>query len=173
VRIEIRDGSESRPDVAPLAAAVYPPEVLATVVWRDVVSARASRRVLVYNDTTLVAAVGMHTRKGTVDGREADIAGIGGVMTLPTARRRGFGTAAMTAAHEIIAREGVSSFGLLFCEADNFHFYEGLGWSQFGGMVIAEQPGHTGLYTIMPTLVRQFRDVAPIAGVVDLCGLPW
>lgn len=173
VRIEVRDGAESRPDVAPLAAAVYPPEVLATIVWRNVVSARATRRVLVYDGTTLVAAAGMLFRKAKVDGSTTNIAGIGGVMTLPGWRRKGFGRAAMTAAHEVIARDSTSAFGLLFCEPKNFGFYNSLGWTRFDGTVIAEQPGSTGRYEVMTTLVRRFRDAAPEEGTIDLCGLPW
>ncbi|WP_423068265.1 GNAT family N-acetyltransferase [Devosia sp. CN2-171] len=172
MRIEVRDAVESRPDVAPLVAAVYPPEVLATVVWRNVVSARATRRVLVYNGATLVAAAGILFRRATVDDRETNVAGIGGVMTLPAARRKGFGSAAMAAAHEVITNGG-AAFGLLFCEPGNFGFYGSLGWTPFGGTVIAEQRGVTGTYGVMPTLVRPFRDAAPTAGTIDLRGLPW
>jgi aminoglycoside 2'-N-acetyltransferase I len=172
MRVEVREGLASRADVAPLVSAVYPPEVLATVVWRNVVSARATRRVLVYDDATLVAVAGILFRKASVDGRETDIAGIGGVMTLPSSQRKGFGSAAMAAAHEVIARDG-AAFGLLFCEPKNFGFYGSLGWARFGGIIIAEQPGSTGPYEVMPALVRPFRDAAPADGIVDLRGLPW
>jgi len=130
MRVEIRDGLESRPDVGPLAAAVYPPEVLANIVWRSVVSARATRRVLVYDDDgSLVAAAGVLFRTGTLNSSKSNIAGIGGVMTLPTRQREGFGSVAMNAAHQLVARESTSAFGLLFCEPKNFSFYHSLGWS--------------------------------------------
>jgi aminoglycoside 2'-N-acetyltransferase I len=173
MRLEERDGLESRADIAPLAAAVYPPEALATIVWRHIVSAHATRRILVYDGEALVSAAGMLFRNGTVDGVAASIAGIGGVMTLPTARRKGFGRAAMLAAHEVIERGQISAFGLLFCERKNISFYQPLGWRVFDGAVIVEQPGAVGPYRVMPTLVRSFASVAPTTGTIDLCGLPW
>ncbi len=79
----------------------------------------------------------------------------------------------MKAAHELITRDSHASFGLLFCEPKNFRFYAALGWVRFGGTVIAEQPGSTGPYEVMPAMVRSFRQAAPLDGVIDLCGLPW
>lgn len=174
MRVEIRDGLESRPDVGPLAAAVYPPEVLANIVWRSVVSARATRRVLVYDDDgSLVAAAGVLFRTGTLNSSKSNIAGIGGVMTLPTRQREGFGSVAMNAAHQLVARESTSAFGLLFCEPKNFSFYHSLGWSLFAGTVIAEQPTSTAPYTVMPALVHAFLEAAPAEGTIELGGLPW
>jgi GNAT superfamily N-acetyltransferase len=173
VRLEERDGLESQGDVAPLRAAVYPPEVLATIVWRRVVSAHATRRILVYDDAALVAAAGMHFREARVDGVATNIAGIGGVMTLPSAQRRGFGRAAMLAAQESIEHGKRSAFGLLFCELKNIGFYQPMGWRVFNGTVIVEQPGAVGPYQVMPTLVRSLASAAPAEGTIDLCGLPW
>ncbi len=79
----------------------------------------------------------------------------------------------MRAAHEAIARGKTSSFGLLFCEPKNIAFYQSLGWRDFNGTVIAEQPGAVGPYYVMPALVRSFASVAPAEGTIDLCGLPW
>jgi GNAT superfamily N-acetyltransferase len=173
MRIEVRDGLESPGEVAPLVAAVYPPEVLATAVWRDVVSARATLRILVYDVDMLISAVGLLFRRGTIYGTATDIAGIGGVMTHPDARRRGFGKAAMEAAHEVIVRDHGSAFGLLFCETRNYGFYQGLGWRFFDGIVIAEQPNSTGPYQVMAPFVRPFHGKTPPGGTIDLCGLPW
>jgi aminoglycoside 2'-N-acetyltransferase I len=173
MRVEERDGLDSRADIAPLAEAVYPPEALATIVWRHVVSAHATRRILVYDGAKLVSTAGMLFRNATVDGVATNIAGIGGVMTLPTAQRKGFGRAAMLAAHEIIERGKNSAFGLLFCEPKNIGFYQSIGWRVFEGAVIVEQPGVVGPYHVMPTLVRPFASAAPVKGTIDLCGLPW
>ncbi len=72
MRIEVRDGAESRSDIGPLAAAVYPPQVLATIVWRNVASARATLRVLVFDNEMLVAAAGTLFRKATLNGHETE-----------------------------------------------------------------------------------------------------
>ena len=174
IRIIERDGAESRAEVTPLAAAVYPPEVLAIIVWRNVVSARATRRIMVFDDDDrLVAATGMIFRNGLLNGVPVAIGGIGGVMTAPDRRRQGFGRAAVDAAVTAFERAGSPEFGLLFCEAKNIGFYERLGWLVFDGKVLAEQPPSIAVYDIMTTMVRALGAAAPRAGVIDLCGLPW
>jgi GNAT superfamily N-acetyltransferase len=173
MRLEEKDGLESRAEIAPLRAAVYPPDVLATIVWRHVVSAPTTRRILVYDGSTLVSAAGILFRNATVNGIATHIAGIGGVMTLPTAQRKGFGRAAMLAAHEVAERRKTTAFGLLFCEPKNIGFYQSLGWCVFNGTVIVEQPDAVGPYHVMPALVRSFADTVPAEGTIDLCGLPW
>jgi GNAT superfamily N-acetyltransferase len=173
MRIEERDGPESRAETAPLVAAVYPPEVFATIVWRNVVSAPASRKVLVYENDRLMAAAGILFREAEIDGIPARIAGIGGVMTLPEAQGKGFGRAAMLAAHGVTERDGTSAFGLLFCEPKNIAFYERLGWLVFRGTIIAEQPDAIGPYRVMPAMVRPLAGSAPVEGTIDLRGLPW
>jgi GNAT superfamily N-acetyltransferase len=173
VHIEERDGAESWSEIAPLFAAVYPPEVRATVVWRDVAAAHATRRILVYDGADLVAAAGLHFRRATVDGVATDIAGVGGVMTLPYAQRKGFGRAAMLAAQEVMARSETSAFALLFCEPKNIGFYQPIGWRIFGGTVIVEQRDAVAPYRLMPSLVLPLAQTAPPDGTIDLCGLPW
>jgi GNAT superfamily N-acetyltransferase len=173
LRFEEKEGFESRAEVGLLSAAVYPPEVLKTIVWRNVVSARATHRILIYDDMTLVSAAGILFRDATVGGVSTPIAGIGGVMTLPAVQRKGFGRAAMLAAHEAIERGKTSAFGLLFCEPKNIAFYQSLGWRVFNGTVIVEQPGSVGPYRVMPALVRSFASTAPAEGTIDLHGLPW
>ena len=48
-RIEIEDGRAGWPRAAPLLEAVWPPEVVAALPWKDVVWAPADRRVLVFD----------------------------------------------------------------------------------------------------------------------------
>ncbi len=112
---------------------------------------------------------GLFFRDGTHDGLPAKMCGIGGVMTSPTARRKGFAGAAMTRAAE--AMEGVD-FGLLFCEKHNVAFYAGLGWKDFPGRVDCEQPSGRMSFDMMPTMVLPLA-ARPAGGVIDLCGLPW
>jgi aminoglycoside 2'-N-acetyltransferase I len=174
VRVEEGDAAESRAEVAPLVSAVYPPDVLSTIVWRDVVSARSTRRIVVYDDRgKVVSMAGMLFRDAQVNGLPRRIGGIGGVMTLPVAQGQGFGRAAMHAAHEICRGNKTLSFGLLFCEPKNSRFYEGLGWRAFSGTVVAEQSGTNSPYEVMPAMVLSLAEPAPVDGTIDLCGLPW
>jgi aminoglycoside 2'-N-acetyltransferase I len=172
MHLDIRDGDESWREVEPLHDLVYPPEILATIVWRDVTWAHAQRRVLVTEDGTLVAAVGLYFRDGRHDGEATQIGGIGGVVTHPQHRRRGFASAAMRRAAAAFAEAGVD-FGLLFCEAYNIAFYAGLGWQASPGPVIVEQPGSVGPFTIMTPMARGIAAPAPARGTIDLQGLPW
>jgi aminoglycoside 2'-N-acetyltransferase I len=172
MRIEIRPGDDSWREIQPLVELVYPPEVLATIVWRDVAWAHAHRRMLVYDRQQLVSAVGLFPRRGRHDGERVHIGGIGGVMTHPEHRRRGFAGAAMRRARGLFATEGMD-FALLFCEPENIGFYGALGWCLFPGGVIADQPAGCGPFTLMRAMVLGLARAAPACWVIDLCGLPW
>jgi hypothetical protein len=68
MRIDIRNGLQSRPQVLPLFAHVYPENVLRHVVWRNVVSAPAEERVVLLDDADqIVACVGLIFRTGLKD----------------------------------------------------------------------------------------------------------
>jgi aminoglycoside 2'-N-acetyltransferase I len=172
MRVELRGGDETWAIAEPLMELVYPPEIMATMVWRDVTWAHADERVLVHDAERLVSHAGLYLRQGSHDGSAVRIGGIGGVMTHPAYRTRGFASAALRRAEESFRAHGVD-FALLFCEPKNFAFYGGLGWRVFSGMVIVEQPNGRGPFTIMTTMVRDVSTPAPSVGTIDLCGLPW
>ncbi len=171
MRIEIVDGSDGWACAEPLDREVYPPEAMAKVVWRDVTWAHADKRVFVYRDDTPVCHVGLYLRGGTHDGAPVRIAGIGGVMTSPRARRTGCASEAMRAAAIFMDEQRVD-FGLLFCETHNVAFYRGLGWRPFDGEVFCRQPQGRICFDLMHTMLLPRRG-APEGGVIDLCGLPW
>lgn len=173
IKIVERDGATSREEIASLSAAVYPPEVLNRVVWRDVQSAPAVCRVVIYDGDTVVATSGVVFRQGTFDGKPTRIGGVCGVMTLPSARGRGFGRAATTACQKMIDRAPKCDFGLLFCEPTNFDFYSRLGWTFFDGTVIAKQSGSNNTYEVLKAMVCPASAEAPRQGIIDLKGLPW
>jgi hypothetical protein len=83
MRVELRGGDETWPIAEPLMELVYPPEIMATMVWRDVTWAHADERVLVYDAERLVSHAGLYLRQGLHDGSAVRIGGIGGVMTHP------------------------------------------------------------------------------------------
>lgn len=173
MQIEELDGDASRHLVSRLIGAVYPPEVLAEIIWRDVTSARASRRILVTQEGEVVAAAGLHWRDGRLDDVPVCIGGLGGVMTMPELRGNGMGTIAVKAAVKALSKGYQPVFGLLFCEAKNTGFYSRLGWTRFEGEVTVDQPAGRMLYRKMAAMTLPLGGQAPLDGVLDLCGLPW
>ncbi len=172
MRFELVDADGSWKHVEPLENLVYPPEVLETIVWRDVHWAHADKRVLVWDSQTLICHVGIYLRSGLHDGTSVRIGGIGGVQTHPERRRGGIAGRAMKLAAEFIRDEYACDFGLLFCEPHNDAFYAHLGWEKFRGTVLAEQDGISAPFTLMGTHVLGGKSL-PHSGTIDLRGLPW
>ncbi|HEX6842475.1 MAG TPA: GNAT family N-acetyltransferase [Stellaceae bacterium] len=173
MRLEVLDGDRSWDEIVPLVKLVYPPHVLATIVWRDVTWANADRRLVLYEEEQAVAVTSMYMRECLCDGAPIRIGGIGGVMTHPAYRRRGLATAALSHAERLYRDDVGVAFSLLFCEPRLATFYADRGWHSFRGSVIVEQPGGRGPFTIMSTMVRGLGRPAATEGIIDLCGLPW
>jgi aminoglycoside 2'-N-acetyltransferase I len=169
--IEILDGSAGWPLAETLDRVCYPPEVMATVIWRDITWAHADKRIFAYRNGEPACHVGLYLRKARNEAREVFIGGIGGVMTLPAARHQGFASAAMRAAAEEMKSAGCD-FGLLFCEPHNGAFYRGLGWELFAGHAFCDQPSGLFKFDMMNTMVLSVLS-SPQSGTIDLCGLPW
>ena len=173
MHIEIRPGDSAWQQAQPLFAAVWPPEVLATLSWGRVVFAHAQQRVLVSNAAgELVCHVGIHLRPAKWTDSAVRIGGIGGVITRQDSRNKGHASAAMRVAVAHMKEKDGAGFGLLFCEPHNFAFYRGLGWRQFAGPVFAEQPEGRVRFDVMAAFVFDLR-LSPQDGALDLCGLPW
>jgi aminoglycoside 2'-N-acetyltransferase I len=169
MEVELLDGDEGWEVVRALDREVYSPQYMASVVWRDVVWAQADKRVVVRDEGRVVCHAGLFFRDGTLDGAPVRMGGVGGVMTSPAARKRGYASVAMRRAAD--AMDG-ADFGLLFCEAQNIALYAGLGWRVFGGSVHCVQPAGPFLFDMMPAMILPLR-AAPERGAIDLCGLPW
>jgi len=172
MRIEVLDGEEGWPVVEALDREVYPPEYMATVIWKHVVWAHADKRVVAWDEGGRVAChAGLFFRDGTHDGAPVRICGIGGVMTSAAVREQGFASAVMRRAAEEMASRA-TDFGLLFCERHNVRLYAGLGWKIFAGQVHCTQPAGAMIFDMMPNMLLPLKR-APQRGKIDLCGLPW
>jgi aminoglycoside 2'-N-acetyltransferase I len=89
-RIDIKAGDVGWQDAAPLLKAVWPPEVVATLPWRDVVWAPPDKRVLVFDHANaIIGHVAIVIRNATWDDQAVTVGGIGGVATRDDCRRRG------------------------------------------------------------------------------------
>ncbi len=172
-RVEIHDGDAAWPLVEPLDKAVYSDEVMADIVWRDVVWAHATSRVLAWDNDgrAPVSHVGVFRRQGANNGRSVQIGGVGGVMTLPTARGCGFASAAMRTAHALMRDSWACDFAVLFSEAHNYPLYASLGWRIYAGDVLADQVGVREPF-FMTAMVLDLNGKAE-DGTIDLFGLPW
>ena len=157
-----------------LAAAVYPPEVLAGwtghhIEWSDV-----THCVRVSDDAgALVSYAGVLVRDGQLDGRPVRIGGIGGVTTHPAHRRRGLAALALGRAAEWFRERGDVDFGLLVCEPRLLATYGRMGWREFTGTLRVLQRGAPDTFTFNRVMTHSVRTEAPAAGVIDLAGPPW
>lgn len=172
-QIEIVPGDVGRRHAAPLLAAAWPPEVVAFLPSRDVIWAPAERRVLVFNrDIEVIGHVGICVREAIWNARPVRVGGIGGVTTREDSRRRGVASAAMRRAIQEIREVHEADFALLFCEPRQAPVYQKLGWHPFAGDVFVEQPRGRLRFDVAEPHVFDLA-IAPRAGVLDLCGLPW
>ena len=99
------------------------------------------RRFVVYVDgdgPLSHAAVLRHT--ATVNGSIALIGGIGGVVTVPEAQRRGYATLVVGHATDFLQHEWKTDLAMLFCIDRMLNFYEDLGWAKVTCPVLLEQP---------------------------------
>lgn len=135
---------------------------------------RSEWKLIVWEGDAWVSSIALLKKAITVDGKPVTVGGIGGVMTLPEWRGRGYASAAMKAAADFIRDEMKAPFGLLICNPHRAHLYQSLGWKVIEAPTFFEQS----------TGKRQFSDVMLVMtyacteqpwpdGPVDLCGPPW
>ncbi|MFY9855711.1 MAG: GNAT family N-acetyltransferase, partial [Terracidiphilus sp.] len=83
-----------------------------------------TQHVLVFENGIAVSHVGLVKHIVTVGELWVVVAGIGGVLTRPDCRGRGFGQIAMQKAEEFARQSLMTSLGLLFCRAEVCAWYE-------------------------------------------------
>jgi len=173
IEIDVVNGDAPRAAVEPLFAEVWPPHLLKTLPWGEVVFAHADLRVLLRAETgDLACHVGIFRRAVIWNGRKMRAGGIGGVATREAFRRRGYASIALEAAMQTLRDEGSIDFALLFCEPHHAPFYQRRGWKPFDGEIYAEQAEERARFTAIAPYVYDLKR-APRRGTIDLCGLPW
>ncbi len=156
-----------------LRAAVYPPEVIATLPGRFFSWAPPQWSVLLWDDGELVSRVGLLVREIVHDGVTKRIGGIGGVMTHPEKQGRGYAGRAMREAAARFDGELNAAFALLFCRPHLVEFYKRLTWKPFPGRVYVEQSQGRVEFSANGAMVLDVKENAPVHGEIDLNGLPW
>lgn len=147
-------------------------------VWNDAGRAAALKRrpaqwhVVVRRAGVPVAHAGVVRQVGTVGGEPVAFGGVGGVITPPAWRGRGFAAAAMAAAAGVCREQAGAAFGLLFCFEEVAPFYARLGWQRVEAPVVVDQPAGKVAPPFV-TMALPLRGRAWPAGAVDVGGFPW
>ena len=165
---------DERAALKALTAAVYPPEVVAMSPGRHLQWAPPEYSALGFTpEGELVSHVGIVVRTGTLDGAAVQIGGIGSVKTHPRAQGRGYASAGLRRAATALHDDHRVAFSLLVCQEHLLPFYHRLGWLQFAGRLMVEQPTGPTVFTINRPMVLAGLSAAPQDGTIDLKGLPW
>jgi GNAT superfamily N-acetyltransferase len=156
-----------------LGAAVYPPEVVATLPGRFFTWASPQWSVLLWDRDDLVSRVGLLTREIISNGETKFIGGIGGVLTHPARQGQGLASQALREASRLFDEELKVAYALLFCRPHLVEFYKRLAWKPFEGQVFVEQPQGKIEFSVNGAMVLDVKEPAPLNGSLDLNGLPW
>jgi GNAT superfamily N-acetyltransferase len=120
----------------------------------------------------VVSHIGLLRHAVSAGGRTVEVAGVGGVVTVPEAQGRGHAQRGMRHAAEFFCREWGVEFGLLFCGDALVAFYERLGWQPVPEPVVIEQPDGP-VESAFHVLVLPCDGRAWPAGEVRLESFPW
>lgn len=124
----------------------------------------------VYGKPTTHVGILRHTVK--VRRRSIVVAGIGGVVTTPIHRGRGYAVLAMKEVHRFLVKKMRIDFGLLFCPNRLKSFYVRLGWRFIHTTVFIDQPvGSVGLP--LNAMVLQCGSKRWPKGTIFLQSRPW
>lgn len=177
MRVTLRHSAEltaaEQAAIRTLSAAVYPPEMAAAWAGRAIEWAPWEWSAVCWDENGhALAHAGALFRDGLADGKSVRIGGIGGVMTHPLERRRGFAKLVVDRALELLA-EQQADFALLVCLPDVIPVYERLGWKMHPGDLLVRQHGQRVKFTFNVTMTYAISNSAPPRGTIDLLGPPW
>jgi GNAT superfamily N-acetyltransferase len=131
-----------------------------------------TQHVLILEDGIAVAHTGLVKQTVAAGERLVTVAGVGGVLTRPDCRGRGFGQIAMQKAEEFAQQCLMADFGMLFCRAEMCAWYERLGWSQISDPVWIDQPEGC-IRAPLPVMAKCFGQESWPGGTVRLGCFPW
>lgn len=130
--------------------------------------------LLLHVSGALVGSVGLIKRRVRLDGSEATVGGVQGLVIDPAWRGRGHGTRLMRAAHEAIFGRLEADCGFLFCKMELLRFYQSLGWTTVSCPILVERGGGTVLWSESAMILNKERgfDSASIQSI-DIQGKPF
>lgn len=127
---------------------------------------------VLYSDGRPASHAGLLKHVVTVNEKPFTVGGVGGVVTVPEAQKKGFAGRLMRHAAEFLEREWKVDAGLLFCQPWMVAYYEALGWQVLESEVLIDQP--TGkIVSPLQVMVRPVGGASWPTGTVELRSLPW
>ena len=136
-------------------------------VWADV-----DWHILGWVGQELVSHVEIVERVVLVGNEKLSVGGIGGVVTKPHCRHRGYTSSIMKVAQKHLSETLNLKFGLLMCDDAVTPFYEKLGWKVISGPLVYEQPcGQVAFEDIV--MAYSDRNKSFPEGLIDAQGPPW
>lgn len=127
---------------------------------------------VLYSDGQPVSHAGVLRRVVRVNGEPVTVGGVGGVVTVPEAQRKGFAWRLMKHAARFIELEWKVDAGLLFCLPTMVAYYEALGWQALERDVLIDQP-RGRVAAPMCVMVLLLGERPWPSGTVELESLPW
>jgi len=123
-------------------------------------------------DGQLVSHAGMVKAEVQVAGQPIAVGGIGGVVTVGTAQRKGYAERMLQQALAYMGETWQVEFGMLFCLPHVLPFYAGLGWQQIASPISIEQPEGRVLSPLAAMVMPCASERVWPAGLVEM-DLPW
>ena len=127
---------------------------------------------LLYSDGQMVSHAGVLKHVVSVNGKPVTVGGVGGVVTLPEAQKKGFARRLVQHAAKFLEREWKVDAGLLFCRPELKAYYHALGWQGLESPVLIEQPNGK-IASPLCVMVLPFSERRWPQGSVELRSLPW
>ena len=127
---------------------------------------------LFYSGGTLTSHVGILKHVITVNGESVTVGGIGGVVTVPEAQKKGFARRLMQHTAKFLEHEWKVAAGLLFCLPGIVAYYKVLGWQTVESPVIIEQPSGE-MTSPLHVMVLPLHKKEWLDGRIELRSLPW
>lgn len=128
--------------------------------------------LVLLSEGNLVCHAGLLKHGILVDGEPTIVGGVGSVVTVPEAQKRGFARRLMQYTASFLEREWKVEAGLLFCLPKMVAYYEALGWRRVESPVLIERPDGKRASPV-PVMVLPFGGKAWPPGSIELQSLPW
>lgn len=125
-----------------------------------------------YTDGEPVSHVGVLKHVVSVNGEPVTVGGVGGVVTVPEAQKRGFARQLMQHTAKFFEQEWEVDAGLLFCLPKLMAYYGALGWQEVESPVLIEQPSGK-IVSPLRVMVLPLAKAGWSSGRVELRSLPW
>src|SRR5688500_4259672 len=127
---------------------------------------------LLYSGGEPVSHVGILKHVVTVNAESVTVGGVGGVVTVPEAQKKGFARQLMRHAAKFFEQEWKVDAGLLFCLPKLTEYYEALGWQEVDSPVQLEQPSGKIVLPLRVMVLPLSKEEWP-NGSIELGSLPW